>query len=253
VAEGDGDMSFLTVLYALLFYVAAVVLVGGLTYKVVQYAKAPTPLRITSTPAPLTAGGVAFRMTREVVFFESLFNSNKWIWLFGAMFHASLAVALLPHLRYFTEPVWTWVVLIQPFAPIAGLGMIVGLGGLWFRRFFQERVRYVSDPSDHLIILLLIAIAAAGLWKRFVGHTDIVAVKAFALGLIYFDWQPLPTDGMLLIHLALVALLMIVLPFSKLLHIPGVFFSPTRYQLDDARERRHLAPWAAEFDARRER
>ncbi len=246
-------MSFLTVLYALLFYVAAVVLVGGLAYKVWQYAKAPTPFKIPTTPAPLTTSGAAFRVAREVVFFESLFKSNKWIWLFGAMFHASLAEALVPHLRYFIEPVPAVLIMVQPFAPLAGIGMIAGLGGLWFRRLFQERVRYVSDASDHLMLLLLLAIAAAGLWMRFVGHTDIVAVKAFVLGLMYFDWQPLPTDGMLLIHLALVALLMIVLPFSKLLHIPGVFFSPARNQKDDARELRHLAPWAAPFDAKRER
>ena len=43
-------------------------------------------------------------------------------------------------------------------------------------------------------------------------------------------------------HLALVALLMLIFPFSKLLHAPGVFFSPTRNQVDDPRERRHLAP-----------
>jgi len=46
---------------------------------------------------------------------------------------------------------------------------------------------------------------------------------------------------------------MIVLPFSKLLHIPGVFLSPSRNQPDDAREQRRLAPWNATFDARRRR
>ena len=49
----------------------------------------------------------------------------------------------------------------------------------------------------------------------------------------------------LLIHLALVAALMIVFPVSKLLHAPGVFFSPTLNQVDDAREHRHVAGWSA--------
>ena len=79
---------------------------------------------------------------------------------------------------------------------------------------------------------------------RFGVHTDIVALKAFALGLARLDWQPLPTDGVLLLHLVLVAALMVVFPFSKLLHAPGVFFSPTRNQPDDPRERRHVTPWA---------
>jgi nitrate reductase gamma subunit len=91
---------------------------------------------------------------------------------------------------------------------------------------------------------LLLAIALSGLGMTFVVHTDIVALKAFFLGLIYFAWQPLPTDPLLLLHLTLVATLMIIFPISKLLHAPGVFFSPTRNQVDDARERRHVAAWA---------
>jgi nitrate reductase gamma subunit len=58
----------------------------------------------------------------------------------------------------------------------------------------------------------------------------------------------LPSDPVLLLHLALVAVLMIIFPLSKLLHAPGVFFSPSRNQVDNPRESRHLAPWAAELD-----
>ena len=75
---------------------------------------------------------------------------------------------------------------------------------------------------------------------KYVAPTDIVALKAFFLGLMYFDWQPIPADAMLLLHLSLVACLMIIFPFSKLLHAPGVFFSPTLNQIDNPREKRHL-------------
>jgi len=86
---------------------------------------------------------------------------------------------------------------------------------------------------------------------KFVAHTDIVALKSFFLGLIYLDWQPLPPDPVLLVHLGLVAALMIVFPYSKLLHAPGLFFSPTRNQVDNPRERRHLAHWVRELEAGR--
>ncbi len=69
----------------------------------------------------MTRQGVVLRMLREVVFFESLFKSNKWIWLFGWLFHFGLFLVLLRHLRYFTQPVWTWVALIQPFGMYAAL------------------------------------------------------------------------------------------------------------------------------------
>jgi nitrate reductase gamma subunit len=241
-------MSLLTVSYALLFYAATAIFVGGLIYRIVLYARTPAPLKIPTMPAPTTQGGVALRMVREVTLFESLFKSNKWIWLFGWTFHVALLLVLLRHLRYFTEPVWGWVVLVQPFGIYAGFAMVAALGALWARRVLLERVRYISQPSDHLMLALLIAIGLSGLAMKYVNPTDIVAVKAFMLGLMRFDWQPLPADLCLLVHLALVAALMIVFPISKLLHAPGVFFSPTRNQVDNAREKRHLAPWAAKLE-----
>lgn len=229
----------LTAVFTALFYFAALVLAGGLLSKVVQYARTPAPLKIPTTPAPTTRSGVAARLAREVVLFESLFRSNKWTWVFGWVFHAALVLVLMRHFRYFTEPVWGWVAAIQPFGIYAGFAMAAGLAGLWVRRIGVERIRYITGPSDHLMLLLFVAIALSGLAMKYVAPTDIVALKLFILGLIYFDWQPVPADPVLLAHLFLVAALMIVFPFSKLLHAPGVLFSPTRNQADDTRERRY--------------
>jgi nitrate reductase gamma subunit len=229
-----------TVAYALLFYAATLTLVLGLVVKIKQYATTPAPLKIPTTPAPTTRQGVVLRMAREVLLFQSLFKANKWIWLFGWMFHVALALVLLRHLRYFTDPVWSWVTLIQPFGLYAAFALVIGLAGLWGRRFLVERIRYITGPSDHLMLLMLVGITISGLGMKYVAHTDIIAVKAFMLGLMYFNFQPLPSDPLVMIHLGLVALLMIVFPFSKLLHAPGVFFSPTRNQVDNPREVRYI-------------
>ena len=241
----------MTALYAVLLYAATAVLVAGVGYRVWLDARTPAPLKIPTTPAPVTRGGVALRMLREVTLFESLFRSNLWTWAFGWLFHAGLALVLLRHLRYFVEPVPAWLAFIQPFGMWAAVAMAAGLAGLWARRFLVPRVRYISTPSDHLMIALLVVIALSGLAMTFVAHADIVKVKAFILGLLWLDWQPLPGDVLVAVHLALVAVLMLIFPFSKLLHAPGVFFSPTRNQVDDPRERRHLAPWAARLDGDR--
>lgn len=230
----------LSMIFVMLLYAGTLILVVGLIAKIRQYAKTPAPLKIPTTPAPTTTGGVVLRMAREVVLFESLFKASKWTWVFGWMFHAALALVLLRHLRYFTEPVWGWVVLLQPFGKYAGFAMVVGLGGLWVRRLAVERLRYISNPSDYLMLALIVAIGVSGLLMTNVVPTDIIQLKAFALGLIYFEWQPLPSDPLLLIHLFLVVLLMVVFPFSKLLHAPGVFFSPTRNQADNPREKRYV-------------
>jgi nitrate reductase gamma subunit len=241
-------MPVLAVLVGGLLYAATALLVFGLAWRIVDYARTPAPLRIPVTPAPLTRAGAAARVAREVVFFESLYGSSKWTWLFGWMFHAALALVVVRHLRYVTEPVWGWVAFAQPFGVYAGLAMVAGLAGLWARRVLVARIRYISTISDHLMLALLVAIAVSGLAMKYVAHTDVVAAKAFMLGLIVFDWQPLPADPLLVAHLVLVALLMAIFPASKLLHAPGLFFSPTRNQPDDPRERRHLAPWAARME-----
>ncbi len=248
-------MSLLTATFAFLFYIATAILVIFVARKIWIYAQTPAPLKIPTTPAPTTRAGVAFRMVKEVTIFESLFKSNKWIWLFGWIFHFGLFLVLLRHLRYFIDPVWGWVAFIQPFGKYAAFMMIIGLAGLLARRILVDRVRYISAPSDHLMLLLLIAIGVSGALMTFVEHTDIVSLKSFLIGLMTFAWATeagltnMPNDVILIVHLSLVVLLMIIFPFSKLLHAPGVFFSPTRNQVDNPREQRHVADWAKKLDS----
>ena len=237
-----------SILIGILFYFATLMFVVGLVCRINTYWRTPAPLIIPTTPAPTTQTGVVLRMTREVVFFESLFKANLWIWSMGWLFHASLAMVLVRHLRYFTEPVWGWVAVAQPFGMYAGLTMLLGLCGLWIRRLFVERIRYISTPSDHLMLVLLIGIAASGLLMSFVTHADVITVKTFFLGWMQLDIRHLPADFVLYFHLLSVAALVAIFPISKLLHAPGVFFSPSRNQADNPREKRHIAPWAAELE-----
>jgi len=234
----------LSTLYAVLLYAATILLVVGVATKVLKYARTPAPLKIPVSPAPRTRTGVVLRMAREVLFFQSLFKSNKWIWVFGFLFHWGMLLVLLRHLRYFTQPVWWWVDLIQPIGVYAGFAMMAGLLGLFARRVFQERIRYISSPSDYLMLALLILIAFSGLMMKFVTPTDIIMVKAYMLGLMRFQILELPTTLPLLVHLGSVAILMIIFPISKLMHAPGLFFAPSRTQVDNAREFRHKTAWA---------
>ena len=240
----------MSILFAILFYAATAILIVGLAYRIRKYIKTPAPLKIPTTPAPTTKGGVVFRMIKEVTIFESLFKSNKWIWLFGWLFHFGLFLVLLRHLRYFTDPVWWWVALLQPFGKYAAFAMLFGLAGLLVRRIVVDRVRYISAPSDYLMLLLIIGIGVTGALMTFVTHTDIVTLKSYLLGLMVFDIRTMPTDTILIIHLSLVILLMAIFPISKLLHAPGVFFSPTRNQVDNPREQRHVAPWAIKLESK---
>lgn len=249
----------MSTLIAVLLTLATVVMIVGVARKARQYSATPAPLKIPVTPAPKSTGGVVVRMAKEVFLFAALFRASKWTWIFGWIFHVSLALAFIRHLRYVIDPegmlgfmmpflnLW----LVQTAGKYAAFGMIIGLLGLLARRFLVARVRYISAPSDYLMLLLLLAIAISGFVMSFITHVDIVQVKMFMLGILNLDLQQLPEGTALVTHLLLVALLGFVLPISKLLHIPGVFYAPTRNQVDNPREKRHIADWAKPLDQTR--
>mgnify|MGYP002629252519 FL=1 len=238
-------MSLISIIFTALFYISLFIFIVGMGRKIRQFWITPVPLKIPIAPTPLTQTGAIFKMIREVTLFESLFRSNKWIWLFGFLFHFGLLLVLVRHLRYFIPGDLPEIfLLIQPFK-YAAFAMIIGLAGLLVRRIFVPRIRYISAPSDYLMLLMLIVIGVSGAIMTFTSnHTDVMMVKAFASGLIVFDWTNLPTEINFLLHLFLVLVLLAIFPISKLLHVPGIFFSPTLNQVDNARKKRHISSWA---------
>lgn len=246
-------MSVLSLVITALFYISFIIFVIGMTKKIFQYWATPAPLKIPVAPTPLTRTGVVLRIIREVTLFESLFKSSKWTWIFGWLFHFGLFLVLIRHIRYFWPgEVPEIFLLVQPFK-YGAFAMLIGLLGLMGRRIFVDRVRYISAPSDYIMLTLLLIIGVSGAIMTFTSnHTDVVMVKEFASGLITFNWSELPTELQLLVHLLLVIILIAIFPISKLLHVPGVFFSPTRNQVDDARKKRHISSWALDQEKNNE-
>ena len=215
-------------LMAAWLWIAAVVAAAGLAWRMLVWLHAPVPLPMPLPPAPATWGGVFVRLLREGIFFETLFRANRWTWLFGWLFHVALVVVLVRHAWLFVDPVPAWV------GPLLGAGewlsaiLFASLAGLLARRLFVARVRYVSVPSDYLMLLLILVIAGSGAWLGHVDPGSLGLAREFALGLAGLELRPLPLDPALLLHLGGAGLLALLLPFSKLLHAPGVFLTPTR-------------------------
>ncbi len=215
-------------LMAVWLWTAAAVAVAGLAWKTAAWLRAPVPLPMPLPPAPATWSGVALRMVREGVLFETLFRANRWTWAFGWLFHAALLLVLVRHAWLFVDPVPAWTV------PLLGAGhwlsalLLASLAGLLTRRILVARVRYVSVPSDYLMLLLILVIGGSGAWLGHVDPRSLGLAREFALGLVRFEARPLPLDPALWLHLGGAGLLALLLPFSKLLHAPGVFLSPTR-------------------------
>jgi nitrate reductase gamma subunit len=236
-------MSPFSLLYTTLAYAAILVFIGGFLYRIWVYAKTPEPLVIVGTPGAKTSLGTAARLGMDVVFFTSLFKGNKAIWIGAYVFHGALCLIIFRHLRYIFEPLPEWFMYVQPIGIYAGLAALPALLYLWARRLLHERTRYISSFSDHFALLLLIAIVGTGLLMKFAVRTDVVAAKAFILGLVRLHPVPAPVDFWFLLHFTLVLVLLVYFPFSKLMHAGGIFFSPTRNQMDTPRSRRHVAPF----------
>lgn len=225
-------------------YFAVLVFVAGMLLRLVLYLRTPTPLPHVLTPAPETQSGAAARVLGDVLIFPSLFKADKLLWAAAWVFHVALAATLFRHLRYFTYPVPSPVLYMEPVALLMGYLFGVAALVLFWRRMALPRTLYISNLPDYMALALLGAIAGTGILMSYWAHVNIVEVKAFALGLLTLRPVAPPQHPLFLIHFFLVQVLLVYFPFSKLLHAGGIFFSPTRtqpYRVQKAGER-HVNP-----------
>jgi nitrate reductase gamma subunit len=236
-------MSGLTIFFVIFAYVAIAVFIVGFLIRIWKYAKTPAPLKIPQTPAPVKDPTDVRRMLGEVTLFKSLFNGNKVIWLFAYVFHLGLLLALLKHYRFAFEYSPSWLVYLATYELYAGVIMLVGLLMLFLLRLVVDRTNYITVMTDYILLLLIIAIASTGLLLKHFFRTNVTSVKEFVLGIASFNPQEMPTEVLFILHITLIFLLLIYFPFSKLMHSGGVFFSPTRNQVDNPRDKRWINPW----------
>ncbi|NLG74161.1 MAG: nitrate reductase [Chloroflexi bacterium] len=228
-----------------LSYFAIIVFVFGLLSRLWEYLRTPQPLPGAVTPAPTSNAGAAVRVAKDVLIFPSLWKADKFLWAGSWLFHVTLALVLFRHLRYFTYPVPSLVLKLQPVALTIGYIFGITILYLFWRRLALPRTLYVSNLPDYFALALLGGIAATGIIVSYWTHVNLVDVKAFVIGLLTLHPTPPPNHPLFLLHFMLVLLLMIYFPFSKLLHAGGIFFSPARNQPFQVQEagKRYVNPW----------
>ncbi len=275
----------LELLFGVIFpYAAVATFLLGIIYRVVKWARSPVPFKIPTVTgqqkslswiksskldSPHSTLGVIGRMALEILLFRSLFRntkaqlkdgpalvygSSKYLWLGALLFHWSFLIIVLRHFRYFTEPIPSFVLLLQNYDGLFQIGLpvlfitnvmiLAALTFLFLRRVTDPKLKYISLSSDYFPLFLIISIAVTGILMRYFTKVDIVSVKELAVGL--FSFNPVIPQGigiMFYIHLFLVSVLLAYFPFSKLLHMPGVFLSPTRNLANNSRMKRHINPW----------
>ncbi|MBE0429324.1 MAG: respiratory nitrate reductase subunit gamma [Thermoleophilia bacterium] len=246
-------MSGLTIVFSLFFYIAFNIFLVGILLKLWKYAATPAPLKIPQTPAPKTAAGVGFRMFQEVALFKSLFRGNKLVWLGGYIFHLGLLLVFIKHFRFLLPSTPLLLDNFVKYDLYTGFILLGALAFLFILRLAIDRHFFISVINDYLLLGLLMAIASTGLLSRFWPgggvKANIPEIKAFVGGLFSFHPGPVPLNALFLIHFSLVMILLMYFPFSKMMHAFGVFFSPTRNQIDNSRQKR-WGPWTVRTPGR---
>jgi nitrate reductase gamma subunit len=208
-------------------YVAFVVFLAGVIYRMVLWAKSPVPFHIPTTSgqqkslphikhdrldSPFTKTEVLGRMFLEVFFFRSLFRNTKtelpnaekftfgptkWLWGAGMIFHYCFLIILVRHLRFFAEPVPflinaageldAFFQIGLPILYLTDVGIMVGVTYLFLRRVVIPQIRYISQAADYFPLFLIAGIALTGIVMRYFLKVDVVGVKTLTMGLVSFS------------------------------------------------------------------
>lgn len=227
-------------------------------------------IKTDNLESPYNIFGVIGRMLLEILVFRSLFRNTKselkdgklvygqniWLWLSGLAFHWTFLIIVLRHLRFFTEPVIFFVPYIQNLDGLLEIGLpvlyitdvifLVAIGYLFLRRVAIAQVRYISLESDYFPLFLIFTIGLTGVLMRYFTafKVNIIDIKTLAMGLVNFNpVVPAGIGWLFYLHLFLVSTLLFYFPMSKLMHMGGVFLSPTRNLVNNSRARRHINPW----------
>ena len=218
---------------------------------------------------PSNRWGVIGRMFLEIVFFRSLlrntkaelingdrlvYTTNLALWAAAIAFHWSMALILFRHLRLFLNPVPYCVTFFEmadgflevgvPVFYVTSLAFVAALAFLLARRLVDAKLRYISLLDDYFPLFLLLGIGLSGLLLRHYLKTDVAGIKELAAGLVSFSpTVPESVSGLFYGHLFLVCVLLVYIPYGKLLHMAGAFLSPTRNLANNNRMVRHINPW----------
>ncbi|MFC3615373.1 respiratory nitrate reductase subunit gamma [Lutimaribacter marinistellae] len=175
---------------------------------------------------------------------------RKQLVIGSILFHVGLIVITLGHVVGLLTPIAIFdalgishgakQLLAVVAGGIAGIMALVGGGMLFHRRWTDPRIRRTSSFADIAILAMLLAQLVLGLGTVFVslGHLDgheMVKFMSWAQGIFTFDGSAAShiQDVALVfkLHLLLGMTIILVFPFTRLVHLVSGFAAPFRYLL----------------------
>jgi nitrate reductase gamma subunit len=238
----------LPLILAFLPYVTFIVTLGGFLYRIFSWASArPRKYKVKKYyygrrgfPG-LVIARIIKGLFLELLLLRRVFRASKPVGIITLLFHWSLLGMAIGHLRVFVEypaAFWRFIGIttaegMEWFSAVTGITVgiifIASLAALLLRRVIVKEVRMISTFEDYVLLVLLLAIGIVGEGQRFfthIGLEQLEALRIFWLNLLAFTPTPIPvTDPWFMAHCILAQIIIMYLPFSKLIHILGNLIS----------------------------
>jgi len=215
-------------------YIAVIIFLLGVVYRIVKWGRSPTPFRIPTTCGqqktlpwikqnrienPSNVVGVIIRMALEILLFRSLFRTTRaelregprlayggfpWLWLAALVFHYAFLTVVIRHLRFFLDPVpffVDWLATLDgilevglPAYMLSGFALFAAVSYLFIRRIVVPQLRYISLVPDYFPLFLILCIAGSGILMRYFFKVDVISVRELAVSLAGLN-PKLPENG----------------------------------------------------------
>ncbi len=218
-------------------YVTLAVFALGVTWRLQRWMAAPKD----PDPIKLDLAASLKYIVLDAILLRKQFKTDKVSWALVFSFHLCVYGIGFGHLRGFG--VWSaslfaplgagfedWIVYVFPV--YVGYFFIGTLIALLARRIFLERGgRLMSIPEDYIILVLLLAVAILGQGTRVLPPQTAVpqAYDVRFLGLINLHLEKVPNDLWFGFHILTSQLLIMYIPFSKLVHMFSGVVTPAFY------------------------
>lgn len=205
-------------------------------------------------PRETTLIGELKDMLTEMLFIKRVFKYKRPLWWFTYPFHVGIYLILVWFVLVFIGALFevagmhvsatpaqqlalpwllplvyylTWIVGILAMA----LMLIFGTS-LLLRRLFDEDMRNYSSFLDYFNLLFIITVVATGVvaWQY---DSDFALARAVMKSLITFSSSP-EISGATVLHVVLLSLLLLYLPFTKMTHFFAKYFTYHKVLWEDA-------------------
>jgi nitrate reductase gamma subunit len=213
--------------YVVLPYVTILVFVIGLVWRIRTWWARPRAKAVLF-PAAKSNLTVVARVARDTVLFGKTFSMSKSLWVMAALFHLGLLFVVLGHVRTVTETgfLWSWFNLdeqgIKDVSSALGMtagGLILAGAILLLTRRLTPTMRVLSIFQDYFVLNMLLMIILLGFAMRLWMPVHVDEIQHYAQGVLTLRPAVEIHNALFLSHFFLAQVLIMYLPFSKLVHL----------------------------------